>query len=332
MSGTAPEILFPPRPLGRSGIKVTPIGLGCWQFSKGQGMFGDYWSVLDDAEIRGILAEALRGGIDWFDTAESYGNGESEKALSKGLRDLGRSPGEVVIATKWNPLLRRACSIRATIAVRLENLAPYPIDLHQIHNPLSLSPVGAQMRAMAGLVREKKIRSVGVSNFSRRRMIRAHQELGKEGLPLASNQVRYSLLDRRIEANGVLESAKELDIAIIAYSPLAQGLLSGKFHDDPRLVKKRSGYRKYMRAFRRRGLEKSRPVIEALRRIAPKYVATPGAIALNWLIAFGGETVLAIPGASRAEQVRDFTAAMSFRLSSEDREELDRVSAPFKTR
>jgi aryl-alcohol dehydrogenase-like predicted oxidoreductase len=321
---------FPPRPLGRSGLRVAPIGLGCWQFSKGKGMFGDYWSVLEDAEIRRILAEALGGGIDWFDTAESYGNGESEKALSKGLQSLGKSPGEVVIATKWNPFLRRAASIPATIGVRLEKLAPYPIDLHQVHNPLSLSPVEAQMRAMAELVREKKIRAVGVSNFSRKRMVRAHRELEKKGLPLASNQVRYSLLDRRIETNGVLELARELGITIIAYSPLAQGLLSGKFHDDPELVKRRSGYRKYMRAFRRRGLEKSRPVIEVLRRIAPTYGATPSQVALNWLIAFHGETVVAIPGASRAEHVLDFIAAMTFRLSAEDLEELARVSDPFK--
>jgi aryl-alcohol dehydrogenase-like predicted oxidoreductase len=329
-NGPSPGRLSP-RPLGRSGPRVTPIGLGCWQFSKGKGMFGDYWTVLEDSEIRRILAEALSGGIDWFDTAESYGNGESEKALSRGLRDLGKSPGEVVIATKWNPFLRTAASISATIGVRLKNLAPYPIDLHQVHNPLSLSPVEAQMKAMAGLVGEKKIRSIGVSNFGRKRMIRAHEELNKNGLPLASNQVRYSLLDRRIEANGVLESARELGITIIAYSPLAQGLLSGKFHDDPELVKRRSGYRKYRRAFRRRGLEKSRPVIDALRRIAPKYGATASQVSLNWLLVFHGETVVAIPGASRAEHVRDFTAAMTFRLSAEDLEELDRVSAPFKT-
>ena len=96
----------------------------------------------------------MEGGINWFDTAEAYGRGESEKAVSKALGDLGKAPGEIIIATKWNPVLRRASSIAATIGVRLENLTPYPIDLHQIHNPYSLSSIGSQVRAMAGLVRE----------------------------------------------------------------------------------------------------------------------------------------------------------------------------------
>lgn len=329
MATTSPDFRLLRR-LGRSDLMVTPVGLGCWQFSKGRGLVGNYWTLLDDGEIQRILGLAISGGINWFDTAEAYGKGESEKSLSKGLQNLGKSPGEIIIATKWNPILRRSSTISGTIDTRLRNLAPYPIDLHQIHNPFSLSSIDSQVRAMAGLVQSGKTRYVGVSNFSRKQMERAQRELQKSGLPLVSNQVRYSLLDRRIEANGVLEAAKDLGIAIIAYSPLAQGILTGKFHDDPQLIKNRSGFRKYMGAFKPKGLEKSRPVVEALRRIAPKYGATAAQVALNWLIAFHGEIVVAIPGASRVEQVPDLTAAMSFRLSPEDMEELGRVSAPFK--
>jgi aryl-alcohol dehydrogenase-like predicted oxidoreductase len=309
---------------------VTPVGLGCWQFNKGQGLFGNYWTVLDDAEIRAIISQSLVGGINWFDTAEAYGNGESERALASGLVSLGKSPGEVIIATKWNPFLRRASSLPRTIDVRLKSLAPFPIDLHQIHNPYSLSSIESQARAMAGLVQDKKVRYVGVSNFSRGQMERAHRELQKSGLPLVSNQVRFNLLDRRVEANGVLKAARELGLSIIAYSPLAQGLLTGKFHDDPALIRSRPGFRKYMGAFRPKGLEKSRPVIECLRRIASKYEATPAQVSLSWLISFHGEAVVAIAGASRAGQVADLTAAMSLPLSREDMEELDRVSALFK--
>jgi aryl-alcohol dehydrogenase-like predicted oxidoreductase len=309
---------------------VSPIGLGCWQFSKGRGLSGGYWADLGNAEIERILAASLAGGINWFDTAEVYGRGESEKALAKGLAALGKSPGEVVIADKWHPVLRRAASIPASIGTRLGNLAPFPIDLYQIHNPLSVSSVAAQMKAMAGLVRAGKIRAVGVSNFSRRQMEKAHRALRELGLPLVSNQVRYSLLDRRIERNGVLAAAKDLGISIIAYSPLAQGLLSGRFHDDPRLVRKHGGFRKFMPAFWSRGLAKSWPVVEALRRIAAKHGATPIQAALNWLICVHGETVVAIPGASRAGQVEDFAAATSFALTDGDQDELDRASAPFK--
>jgi aryl-alcohol dehydrogenase-like predicted oxidoreductase len=322
--------LFPLRRLGQSELMVSPVGLGCWQFSKGHGLFGNYWTVLDDSEIGRIISLSLEGGINWFDTAEAYGNGESEKALASGLRSLGKSPGEVIIATKWNPLLRRSSSIPGTIDVRLRNLAPFPIDLYQIHNPFSFSSIESQVLAMSRLVEGHKIRYAGVSNFSCRQMEEAHRDLQKSGLPLASNQVRFSLLDRRIETNGVLEAARDLRIAIIAYSPLAQGILTGKFHDDPKLIRSRPGFRKYMGAFKPRGLEKSRPVIEALRRIAPRYGATAAQVALNWLFSFYGETVVAIPGASRSDQVADLTAAMSFRLSGEDMEELDLVSAPFK--
>jgi aryl-alcohol dehydrogenase-like predicted oxidoreductase len=318
------------RRLGASEIMVSPIGLGCWQFSKGRGLSGSYWAVLDDEEIERILAAALTGGVNWFDTAEAYGRGESEKALAKGLAALGKTPGEVVIADKWHPVLRRATSITATIGTRLANLSPFPIDLYQIHNPLSVSSVAAQMKAMAGLVEAGKIRAVGVSNFSRRLMEKAHRALRGVGLPLVSNQVRYSLLDRAIETNGVLAAAKDLGISIIAYSPLAQGLLSGKYHDDPRLARKHGGFRKFMPAFRPGGLAKSRPVVEALRRIAAKNGATPVQVAINWLLSSHGETVVAIPGASRAGQVEDFAAATSFALADEDRAELDRVSAPFK--
>ncbi len=319
-----------PRSLGRTGIMVTPVGLGCWQFSKGHGLPGKFWTTLDDAEIRRIVAAVLDGGINWFDTAEGYGGGASERALAGSLRDLGRLPGQVVVATKWSPLLRRSSSIERTIPVRLANLSPFPIDLHQIHNPLSWSSVEHQVEAMARLVEAGKIRSVGVSNFSRRLMEKAHRALDRLGLPLASNQVRYSLLDRTIEANGVLDAARDLGLTVIAYSPLAQGILSGRFHDDPGLAGRLPGFRKYMPAFRRRALVKSFPVVEALRRVAPKYGATPVQVALNWVILGAGGTVVAIPGASRAGQVDDFVAAMSFRLSDADREELDRVSAPFR--
>ena len=325
-----PSSAFPLRRLGATAMMVSPIGLGCWQFSKGQGLFATYWAVLDDDEIRRILAAALAGGVNWFDTAESYGEGASEKALSLGLRSLGKAPGEVIIATKWRPVLRRARSIRDTIGKRLECLSPFPIDLHQVHNPLSVSSIESQMDAMAGLVGEGKVRSVGVSNFNRRRMERAHKRLGELDLPLVSNQVRYSLLDRRIERTGVLAAAKDLGVTIIAYSPLAQGILSGVFHDDPGLIRRKSGFRKYMPAFRPKGLEKSRPVVETLRRIGAAHGATPSQVAVNWLIAFHGDTVVAIPGASRAEQAVDFVGAMRFRLSAEEMDEIDRVSAPFK--
>ena len=130
---------------------------------------------------------------------------------------------------------------RATIGTRIECLAPYPIDLFQVHIPWSLSSVAAQMREMAELVRAGKVRAVGVSNFSASQMARAGAALQAEGLPLASNQVRINLLDRSIESNGVLDLAGGTGVTLIAYSPLAQGVLTGRFHDDPARVQDAAG-------------------------------------------------------------------------------------------
>ncbi len=320
----------PLRQLGKSDLMVSPIGLGCWQFSKGKGLGGNYWPVLDDEEIEKIVRLSLERGVNWFDTAESYGNGESEKALSQALRAAGRTSGEVIVATKWMPVLRTARSILKTIEQRIDCLGEFGIDLHQIHHPLSFSSTKAEMKAMAQLVEKEKIRFIGVSNFSANKMRKADEALSKQGLELISNQVRYSLLCRKIETNGVLDTCRELGISIIAYSPLAQGLLSGKFHDDPELIKKSSGYRKYMGAFKPKGLEKSRPVIEALKVLAGKYKVTPSQIALNWAIQFHGDMVVAIPGATKAEQAKDNADSMKFKLTQDELDYLDKVSSPFK--
>jgi aryl-alcohol dehydrogenase-like predicted oxidoreductase len=137
------------------------------------------------------------------------------------------------------------------------------------------------------------------------------------------------LLSRKIETNGVLDTAKELGITIIAYSPLAQGLVTGKFHDNPELLKN-IGYRKHSAMFKPKGLEKSRPVTELVKKLAMKYETTPSQVALNWLIHFHGDTVVAIPGATKASHAEENTGAMKFRLSSEDMKLLDEASAGYK--
>jgi aryl-alcohol dehydrogenase-like predicted oxidoreductase len=305
-------------PLGKTGIEISPIGLGCWQFSGGHGLVGKYWPVLHPATVRDIVESSLKAGVNWFDTAEAYGGGASERALAEALRDLGRKPGEVVLATKWMPFLRIARSIPRTIGRRQKALGEYPIDLYQIHNPYSISSLPAQLREMAALAKAGEIRAIGVSNFSAEQMRLAHRLLAEEGIPLASNQVRYSLLHRKIESDGVFEAARELDVTIIAYSPLAQGLLASAYHDDPQRILDRPGMRKHLKAFRPEELERTRPLIEELRRIAAVHEATPAEVALSWLLSAHGQTVVAIPGASSGEQARRNARAMTLRLSPEE--------------
>ncbi len=158
------------RSLGQTGLQVTPIGLGCWQFSKQKNMAGKFWPVLEDDLIEKVVSLSLEGGINWFDTAEIYGNGASEKALSKALLAAGQKPGKVFIASKWWPMFRFASNIPKTIDERIKALSPFPIDLYQVHQPWGFSNEKAEVSAMADLYDRKLIKSIGVSNFSAQQM------------------------------------------------------------------------------------------------------------------------------------------------------------------
>lgn len=323
----APAACPPRRHLGDTGLEITPIGLGAWQFSEGRGGARGIWLPVSPEETGAIVAAALQGGINWVDTAELYGFGRSERGLARALVRAGKASGEVVVATKWNPLFRTAHSIRTTIDERIRCLKPFSIDLHQVHFPASFSSVESEMEAMADMIRAGKIRAAGVSNFSASQMRRAHQALVKRGFTLASNQVKYSILDRRIESNGVLDTARELGITIIAYSPLEMGLLSGKFHKDSTLLQSRPLVR---RIRLRRLVEKSRGLIAILDGIAAAHGVSASQVSLNWLVNFNGATVVAIPGASKAQQARESAGAMGFALAPDEMARIDQASRQFR--
>ncbi len=316
--------------LGKSEIEITKIGLGCWQLSGGSGgVGGRYWPTLSPETMNKIVQVTLDGGINWFDTAEAYGAGKSERNLANALYAAGMKNGDVVVATKWWPFPRRASSIRKTIDKRLHYLDGFGIDLHQIHQSLALASTKGMMDAMADLVKDGKIRSIGVSNWSASKMRRGFEILEeKHGLPLVSNQVKYSLLDRKIEKNDFLETAKELGITIIAYSPLEQGLLTGRFHEDPSRIKKLGRMRKMMSFGLRpkKKLQRTQPLIDALKEIAQAYNATPAQVALNWLVNFHGDVVVAIPGASNASQMEQNIGAMHIELTKDEISRIDELS------
>lgn len=320
------------RRLGHTDMELSPIGLGSWQFSQGKGYTGGMWAVLEQPMIDAVVAAALAGGIDWIDSAEAYGNGQSEYAVSTALHHLRVHPSAVTLATKWLPIPRTAANIPRTIDARLRCLQGYPIGLYQVHFPGSVSSIRAQMGEMAKLVRAGKVGSVGVSNFSARRMEEASAALRAEGLSLASNQVPISLLDRRIESDGVLESARRLGVTLIAYSPLAQGLLTGKFHESAELVaalppRRRSRLTPAGRAFRDENLARTLPLVEELRSIGMARGVSTTQVALAWVITFYGETVVAIPGATSPDHARENAAAMKLSLTKAELSRLERASA-----
>jgi aryl-alcohol dehydrogenase-like predicted oxidoreductase len=312
--------------LGRTDLHVSPIGLGTAQFA-GKGWISALTPPVPQDQISEIVNTAVQGGISWFDTSEMYGGGTSERALAAGLVAAGIAPGEVTVATKWLPIGRTAANIERTIGDRLEALAPFPIDLYQIHlNRGSFSSVRAQMRAMARLVQAGTIRAVGVSNFTTRQMETAHDELAKHGIPLASNEVQINLLHRKIEADGMLDSARRLGVSLLAYSAQSQGILTGKYHADRDLSARVHPVRRKVMGLNPNGLNASQPLIDAMTEIAARHDATVGQIALAWLIEFYGGTVIPIAGASKPHHAQDSAGALHVRLSAGETTHLAEVS------
>jgi aryl-alcohol dehydrogenase-like predicted oxidoreductase len=297
------------------------------QFAGGRGFLKAAYPLISQDEMNQIIRAAWAGGINWFDTAEIYGRGRSEQGLASALKANRIQERDVFIATKWWPMFRTARGISRTISRRKHYLSPYRIGLYQVHQPISFSSPEAEMNAMADLVEKGDIAAVGVSNFDAIRMRRAHEALKSRGLTLASNQVKYSLLNRKIETNGILETAKEFSITIIAWGPLDSGLISGKFHKDPDILETRPFYR---RLRLKSQLQESRLLVQELAEIAQAHGVTSAQVALSWLINDQKESVVAIPGASHPEQAQQNAAAMNLRLTGKEMTRIDELSRRFR--
>ena len=314
------------RTLGKTDIKVSPIGIGVMMWMSGRGLIGRVAPGISDEIKNDIIKESFNGGINFFDTAEMYGFGRSETNLVKALKANNIENKDVVIGTKWIPFFRRARNMRRTINKRIHYLDDFTVDLYMIHQPISFSSIKTEMKELARLVENGKVRSVGISNYNAEKMRKAHEELEKLGIPLAANQVQYSLVRRNIERNGILDTAKELGVTITAYTPLAGGLLTGKLHNNPDMMKNKFAM---YRMVAKRNLEESIPLVETLTEIAKTHEVLPGQVALNWLVTYSGDTVVTIPGATKAYQAKESAGAMSFNLSKVELEEIAEVSEVF---
>jgi aryl-alcohol dehydrogenase-like predicted oxidoreductase len=315
--------LLSKRKLGKTNIEVSPIGIGVMMWAGGKGILWGRMPSISEEVKNTIIKEAFDGGVNFFDTAEFYGSGASESSLANALKANSVDDKDVVIGTKWKPLLRRARNMRKSINDRLKYLDGYTIDLYMIHLPYSFSSVKSQMEEMVKLAKDNKIRSVGISNFNEKRMRKAHEVLEKYDIPLAVNQMNYSLLKRDIESNGVLETAKELGITITAYTPLGQGLLTGKYHNDPSMLENKFFF---FRRGAKKKIMKSELLIEVLSEIGKNHEVTTGQVALNWVITYNGDTVITIPGATKLGHAKESAGAMSFSLSSTELNEIAEAS------
>jgi len=306
--------------LGQDGPTISPLCIGTWAW--GDKLFWNYGKDYDAKQVREAFQAALEMGTTFFDTAEVYGFGVSEDLLGQFMQQNNQT---VQIATKYGPAPWRftAQSVSDALTESLKRLRVEQITLYQVHWPFSFfMSQETLMNALADEVQRGRIEAVGVSNYSAKQMREAHQLLATRGVPLASNQVRYSLLTRQIETNGIFDTARQLGVAILAYSPLAQGLLTGKYTADSSETP--SGARRIDRRFSKDGLKKIEPVLSLLRQLGEKHGRTPAQVALNWLIAQGN--VVAIAGAKTAEQVRQNAGALGWKLSDDEITQLEQVS------
>jgi aryl-alcohol dehydrogenase-like predicted oxidoreductase len=274
------------------------------------------------ADEQAAFDASLAAQVNFFDTAAMYSGGGSERRLG----ELAQGK-DVVIATKFPPRpLSRAEEMPNALDASLDRLQRAAVDLYQHHFPGRRVDIPRLMELMADAVDAGKVRAVGVSNYSAGQLRIAHEVLARRGVPLASNQVQYSLLHRKPEVNGVLDACRELGVTLIAYTPLAAGALTGKYLDGPRPT----GLRRLQPRFRKAELEMQRPVVELLRRIGDGYGKTPGQVALRWLLDQEGP-VLPIPGAKNARQAEHNAGALSFQLDPAEISELDQATRRWRT-
>lgn len=308
--------------LGRSTIRAPRLGVGAMTWGDPSGFARWTPAKLAYGGAHGFDEEKLafnvsvEAGVTLFDTAAMYSGGASERRLG----ELSRSK-DVLIATKFPPgLFTRTDDMPKALKASMTRLGRTYIDLYQHHYPSGNGSIRKLMGFMADAVDAGIVKAVGVSNYSAEQMRIASDALEKRGIPLASNQVQYSLLYRKPEVDGVLAACRELGVTLIAYMPLASGALSGKYENghSPR------GLRRFMKQFSKKWTGDVSFVVILLRKIGERYSKTPGQVALRWLME--NPVVLPIPGAKNGAQARENAGALSFSLTTEEVESLNRAT------
>ena len=313
----SPQVTFPTA--SGDPVRTPPLGVGTWAWGdRATWGMGGYDTSLTETTIAEAWEASLDGGLTLFDTAEVYGDGESERIIGRLLdADPGRRE-QVVLATKFMPLpwkLDVGRSMRVALERSLERLGTDRVDLYQVHGPVSLRGHAALAEALASLVDRGLARAVGVSNYSIREMGRIHDELHRRGVPLASNQIEFSLLRRIPDTRGLLAECRRLGVVPLAYSPIGQGRLTGKYSaSNPPPGK---------RGFSDHPMEDVDRVVAELRRVGDAHDRTPSQVALRWIIEQGA---VPIPGAKNGAQAAENAGALGWDLAPADVAALNRVA------
>lgn len=305
------------RRLGSSSLTVSAIGLGCWGMS-------DAYGPADPSEALATLHAALDRGVDFLDTADIYGAGRNEELVSQVLRSRR---GEAVIATKFGfvgdehgrlSVDGRPEHVRAACDASLRRLGVEAIDLYYLHRIDPSRPIEETVGAMADLVRQGKIRHLGLSEVSAATLRRAHAVH-----PIAALQSEYSLWTRDPEAS-VLPACRELGVALVAFSPLGRGFLTGTVRSRQDLSN--SDYRRSLPRFEEANLAANTRLLDTLAALAEARGATPAQIALAWLLAQGTE-VVPLAGMKCRDHLADNLGALEVRLSADELARLGTLTA-----
>jgi aryl-alcohol dehydrogenase-like predicted oxidoreductase len=295
--------------------RVSRVGLGTWQFGSREWGYGESYA---SGQAGDIVRRARELGVTLFDTAEIYGFGRSERILGEAL---GEDRGSVVLASKIFPVAPVPAVVRQRWAGSARRLGVQKIPLYQVHQPNPVVPDSVTMPGMRQLLDEDRIGAAGVSNYSLDRWRAADEALGR---PVLSNQVQFSLAHA-----GPLEDlvpfAEREDRLVIAYSPLAQGLLGGRYGIDHRPS---GGARAVNPLFGTENLRRVEPLLAVLREVADAHDARPAQIALAWLVAL--PRVVVIPGASGVEQVESNAAAAEIDLAADEQAALTDAARAFR--
>lgn len=313
--------------LGKSKLRVPRMGLGAMTWGDPKGLARLHPATTAYGRAHGIDEErqavdvSIEKGVNLFDTAAMYSMGAAELRLGELTRDK-----DVIIASKFpGSFSFKVEEFPKHLKASLTRLGRDPIDLYQHHYPNAKISIPRLMDFLADAVEAGTVRAVGVSNYSAEQMREAHAGLAKRGIPLASNQVEYSLLNRGPEVNGVLDACRELGITLIAYTPLAGGRLTGKYS-----AQNRAGgfFRRILPQYSRKAMLEIEPILKLLREIGERYHKTPSQVALRWLIE--DPVVLPIPGAKNGKQAADNAEALTFSLAGEEREMLSRATIAWR--
>jgi len=285
----------PTRPLGRAGFSVSALGVGTNRWRQGA----------NDEAVLETYKTLLDGGVDFVDTAEIYAFGKSERLIGDCIGKDGR---RAIVATKFAPFVARTSQrhLIAALDASLERLRLTAVDLYYVHFPFPFTEMATFADGLAEAVKSGKAKAVGVSNFSAEQMRRVADHLAKSNVPLAANEVHYSLLHRQAETNGVLDACRELDVALVAYFPLASGRLTAQ--PDPAKPGKLDDLQR------------------ALGEIGQARQASQSQVALNWLLARDSH-VIPIPGASKARHATENLAALRWTLTADEFARIDAASA-----